>query len=1091
MKSKKLWILFSCLFAALLLVAALPPILSTGWVKETLILPYINERVPGQLKVQSIKADWLNGVEFKQCSYTANDVSMGLQSIQIKKPLWSLLVSQSTPPFNLEKLELNLGADGQLLLDECHFIEDLTIKGSATYHSDVSKISLEHGIGEIQQFPVPILSAIYQHFVPSCEPYQWEKWLGNLLNLKIKKDDSSVSFSLSSSEIQAKGTGTLTDQFLISNSPIEIEWKYPGIETKIHLTLSELKVPHSGDRNAYTLKGKILVDDLQVSDQVRTEELKGNFQYDQVQQLLAFSFNGTVRESQERTPLRCLGTIAPFHPLLPFSVSSSWKNIPIKRWLAASGYYTDGWLGESCSGNGEIHGDLRAATLTSELSSTFFNQPTNVKLELVEHLGTTECSYPRSLSIECKNVRGTSRIQASKLAGMDEKWEGSVSLQYQLTSHDFNPFLNNWTGETSLLGNSQLDFNCPHFFISMSDGAIVANGKLELDQLLLGTSEGAWLGGVKDAHSNWDFDTAKKTGGLSLKALTTHKNAKEHGKISATAAFDSPTLLGFDLSIDQLPITIMNSLLGEHTLSALIGEEISLSGEGNFSLDDPENRHFSLKVIGDEFDLQGKVHLGQTISTFDPGEPLICHWKLSPTRFQSLRKLSKQQNLVTLNESTEVIGSIKQLSLPWFSSEENSVERALGFYHMSGSASLSASPFSLFDEKRGERIKLSDLHATFNTDDLSNGFLFSGNIHGEMQENSPTSTEFVVNCSHLFGQKSISADLYMKTVDAPLSLYCELAGLNSRITSQLYALIGSKMNSEVKASLEEMRGPVAIGIQGEHGQLKLDGFFERGFLKLKSPLHSKITVTPALGDSLFEDIVPLLKGTFSAEHPIQIVVDPENFQFPVQNWTPKNVRVERSVLNFGKLQIKPKGALIETLQLLRVKADQNTPIEVWFTPIYMQMRDGVAHISRFDILIDQQIPIAIWGTVDFIKDRVQMTLGLSAEALSRSFGLKKLPKGYMMQLPIRGTTSDVHIDQAKSAAKVGALIAQLKSTPQGALIGNILDVLGGGLTEKKPPRPTTNPLPWAKNSVDPVNETPSPKKALQKEAIKLIDKLLK
>ena len=1091
MKTKKLLSLVGGLFAVILLIAALPPILSSNWAKESFVLPYINERVPGELTVQAIKADWLNGIEFRQCSYTAEDVSMGLQSLQIKKPLWSLLFSKNSPPFNMEKLELNLGKSEQLIIEQCHFVADLTIKGSAIYHSQTSKIDLEHGIGEVQQFPIAILSAIYQHFVPSCEPYEWEKWLGDFIDLKVSKENSSVAFSLNSSQIQARGRGTLSDAWLTSNSPIQIDWKYPNTETKVHITLSDLKVPYSGDFSAYTLKGSAQIDDLQASDQVRAEELRGSFQYDQSQQLIAFSLNGTVRESQERTPLRCMGTVAPFHPLLPFSVSSSWKDLPVKRWLTASDYQAEGWFGETCSGNGEIHGDLRAATLTAEINSSFFNQPTNIKVELEEHLGITECSYPRSISIECKNMRGESHIRAAKLAGANERWEGSASLYYQLTSQDFNPFLKEWPGETSLLGPSQVDFDCPHFFLFIDEGAVIANGKLHLDQLLLGTSEGKWLGGVKDTYSNWDFDTAKNTGGVSLKALTTHKNAKEHGKVSATAAFETPTLLGFDLDIEQLPVTMMNSLLGENTLPTLLGEKVALSGEGNFSLDDPSNRHLSLKVQGDDFDLQGKVHLGQTISAFNPDEPLICHWKLSPERFQALRKFSKQQNPVILEKTTEVVGSIKQLSLPWFSPDENSIEQAFGFYHMSGSASLSASPFSLFDEKRKEGIDFTDFQATFNTEDLSDGFLFTGDVRGEMEENSPTSTEFVVNCSHLFGQKQISADLYMKTEKAPLSLYCELAGLNDRITSQLYALIGSRMNSEVKASLEEMRGPVSIAIQGENGQLSLQGFFSRGFLKLKTPLQSKIRVTPALGDSLFEDIVPLLKGTFSADHPIQVVIDPENFQFPVQNWKPQNVRVERSMLNFGKLQIKPKGTLIETLQLLRVKADPNTPMEVWFTPIFMEMRDGVAHINRFDLLIDQKIPIAIWGTVDFVKDRVQMTLGLSAETLSRSFGVKKLPKGYMMQLPIRGTTSEVHIDQAKSAAKVGALIAQLKNTPQGALIGNILDVLGGGLTEKKPPKPTTNPLPWAKKTVDTVDEPPSPKKVLQKEAIKLIDKLLK
>jgi hypothetical protein len=47
------------------------------------------------------------------------------------------------------------------------------------------------------------------------------------------------------------------------------------------------------------------------------------------------------------------------------------------------------------------------------------------------------------------------------------------------------------------------------------------------------------------------------------------------------------------------------------------------------------------------------------------------------------------------------------------------------------------------------------------------------------------------------------------------------------------------------------------------------------------------------------------------------------------------------------------------------------------------------------------------------------------------------------------------LTKEKQQQKISALVAQ------GMVIGTVLDIATGGLTESAPPPPTTQPLPWA------------------------------
>ena len=178
-------------------------------------------------------------------------------------------------------------------------------------------------------------------------------------------------------------------------------------------------------------------------------------------------------------------------------------------------------------------------------------------------------------------------------------------------------------------------------------------------------------------------------------------------------------------------------------------------------------------------------------------------------------------------------------------------------------------------------------------------------------------------------------------------------------------------------------------------------------------------------------------------------------------------------------------------RLLNVlKAENPQEVEVWATPMYLSMDKGTLSVYRMDMLVMERYPIATWGKIHFANDKVNMVLGLSPVALAQSLGISGLPKDYMLQIPIKGSTSNTKIDSAKVMSRIGALLAQSSGGPEGLVLGTVLDIANG--KEPKIPPPTTDPLPWGHMTVktkqddNSSSSTSSPVNEIRKEASKLI-----
>jgi hypothetical protein len=300
-------------------------------------------------------------------------------------------------------------------------------------------------------------------------------------------------------------------------------------------------------------------------------------------------------------------------------------------------------------------------------------------------------------------------------------------------------------------------------------------------------------------------------------------------------------------------------------------------------------------------------------------------------------------------------------------------------------------------------------------------------------------------------------------------------------------LFGPSVNLKIHADLKDLSGPFSVHVNGLRGSLAVDGQLSQGVFTLNAPLMLETEVSKELTKEVLGELSPVFKELHSADNSLRLTVDPLNFSMPL-TLELSDINFERAVLELGKVTFVNGGDVHRLLNVL--KAEQTPLVKVWATPMLLNMRKGTLTVYRMDMLVMDRYPIATWGKIDFPADRVNMVMGLSSTALAQSLGIRNLPSNYMLQIPIKGTTSNTKIDSSKVMGRLGSLMAQSSGGPEGFVIGTVLDLANG--KDPQVPPPTTNPLPWQglmtekeSSSTKPTHGV-NPVNAIRKEASKLL-----
>lgn len=307
-------------------------------------------------------------------------------------------------------------------------------------------------------------------------------------------------------------------------------------------------------------------------------------------------------------------------------------------------------------------------------------------------------------------------------------------------------------------------------------------------------------------------------------------------------------------------------------------------------------------------------------------------------------------------------------------------------------------------------------------------------------------------------------------------------------------VFGKTLNAKATVDLKKNQGPLSLSITSENTRASLSGEVENGFLTLTEPLHAQVLMTPELSALLLKEVNPLSISEITSQSPITLEIASAGFLLPLIPFDSSKLFIGKARLELGKISCRNEGNISTTLGLLKWgKIGRGDSLKLWFTPLELSAKQGILSLDRTEILVADTLEIALWGTLNLPKNQVDMTLGLTPSALRAAFGIKNLPKNYLLHIPMRGPLTNVSIDTGSATAKIALLLAWQQKALAGALGGGGTGALFGELLQKAVPLPdmhaksppAKHPFPWEvsekqKTASRPIKKGDKPLKQLLK-----------
>lgn len=405
--------------------------------------------------------------------------------------------------------------------------------------------------------------------------------------------------------------------------------------------------------------------------------------------------------------------------------------------------------------------------------------------------------------------------------------------------------------------------------------------------------------------------------------------------------------------------------------------------------------------------------------------------------------LGKPFFIKVLEQKTQAQIEIGSLQLSWFGPQRF---RNLAWTHEAATGTVEeltlAAPFWTFS-------------GPFN---LKNGSIAYKEGRVENIEGKIVGNDFTLTGITMKGHIALQGQIYSKLhfhlqidiKDLPLIL----------IDQQLDQLLGPTLDLKGTVSLDHGKGTIDLTINADNLNTRVQGILTEHSIKLDQPLLAAIRLTPKMSALLLKDANPLFLTGVSAENQINLRIEKDGFYFPLP-YSLENLKVGQATLDVGKVECK-NGESLQTIVAI-LKAEQlsdASQMNAWFAPVTFSMDKGLLQAGRMDALLADSIHVCTWGNIDLIRDQIDMFLGLPADTLQQSFGIKNLPSNYVLKIKIRGTTKEPEIVKGPAIAKIAALIAA-GQIPKKGILGGLADLISIPKEEKDVP-PAKRPFPWEK-----------------------------
>lgn len=474
-----------------------------------------------------------------------------------------------------------------------------------------------------------------------------------------------------------------------------------------------------------------------------------------------------------------------------------------------------------------------------------------------------------------------------------------------------------------------------------------------------------------------------------------------------------------------------------------------------------------------------KIQLTANVAPLSPNSPLATTSPVKITLhnqkgFQAAGHL-EVDHLALGNPDSPTFLSLTGLNIPWQVDAINSrIHLSLAGHSQIGNSI--ATPIS------GEIAILNWIHLDHLTPDLIS-------VNGVINMGSGSSDQYI---SGNWDRSNQFLALQGQLRQFPASIFYKLSKLEASRIAKLEAALGPIIDASFDIHLQHNNGPVKASIAGSRGAVHLDSIVKGDYLTLNSPFYAEVEASPALSETVLQELIPLLAGITRADDRLRIAIQPDGFLIPLSHITLNNIQIGQMAVELGNVYFDEYGQVATILRLLKVIPDEE--FSVWFTPVYLSIQNGQVSIQRFDMLAMGNYPLAAWGNIDVPGNYINMRIGLSGRTLQQVLGVAIPDRDYMLQFPFTGPIGHARVDKSKVTAKLAALAAAATG-PQGLVLGAVIGFASGAFSEDPIPHPTTNPLPWDLGADSSVQENsgsiPNPIKALQKGASSILKNIFR
>jgi hypothetical protein len=292
-------------------------------------------------------------------------------------------------------------------------------------------------------------------------------------------------------------------------------------------------------------------------------------------------------------------------------------------------------------------------------------------------------------------------------------------------------------------------------------------------------------------------------------------------------------------------------------------------------------------------------------------------------------------------------------------------------------------------------------------------------------------------------------DLPSLFLDRTISLFTELPeGFFS-------TLLGKTIQLQLAANIAQERGNLNLSFSSPLVSTTVQGEIQEGTLTLTKDLQLEVFLTETFSQYFLKEMSPLFLSAKSSKQPIHLTVYKEGFECPLLPFSLKEVKVQKAILDLGQMRAKNAAGIGLVMGLMKLHLPSHLEeMDVWATEVTLSLYDGTLYTDRMDVLLDNSIHICTWGTIDLVTKEVDMTLGLTADALKETFRFSHLPDDYVLTIPVKGTIDHVKIDNSVATAKIAKLMA-MKATNAG-----VLSKLFGSIVQEENIPPPKRPFPW-------------------------------